>query len=255
MKRRRSHTPIIVIMLIVITFITGFYSGRTFGIDDNLIIANASTQNEKETNDAATKFEIAKLDSLENNMQHIQPDAEQSAAPDILLVNKENPLPRDYQHEEFVNLYEQSGRHFQLAKSDIRVCATVFDAMERMFSAALADEVDGFIITSGYRTFEEQNELYQTRTDGTAARPGESEHETGLAFDVVVMGSRDFALTPQYQWLAENCGDYGFILRYPYNKESITGTPFEPWHYRYVGLPHSLTIMDEGLTLEEYLAR
>jgi len=154
-----------------------------------------------------------------------------------------------------VSLYEQVDRHFQLAKSDINVSRLVFEAMEAMFIAAQTDGVDGFIVTSGYRSFDEQSELYSARTDGTAAKPGTSEHETGLAFDVTAMGNEDFALTPQFEWLSRNCGEHGFILRYPEGSAGITGTPYEPWHYRYVGLPHSKTIMDEGITLEEYVIR
>jgi len=223
----------------------GFYSGKTFGLDDIKVIETSS--------------KTPQIDSIqpESNIDEKQPASELTAqciVSDILLINSENPLLEDYQPVGLISLYEQRDRHFQLAKSDIRILSNVFEAMETMFSAAQIEGVDGFIITSGYRSFNEQSALYLTRTDGTAARPGTSEHETGLAFDVTAMGSENFSLTPQFEWLSQNCGEYGFILRYPANAESITGTPYEPWHYRYVGLPHSKTIMDGGITLEEYLA-
>ncbi|RYD01409.1 hypothetical protein N752_30920 [Desulforamulus aquiferis] len=60
-------------------------------------------------------------------------------------------------------------------------------------------------------------------------------------------------MTPQFEWLAKHCAEYGFIIRYPKGKEDVTGVPFEPWHYRYVGTPHAKEIMDKGITLEEYL--
>jgi D-alanyl-D-alanine carboxypeptidase len=182
-----------------------------------------------------------------------QVDSEKRAVvPDLLLVNAANPLPSDYYPENLVNLYEQEGKHFQLAKYDIEVCETVFEAMGALFAAAQQDGVDGFIITSGYRTRDEQRELFNSTTDGTAARPGESEHETGLAFDVDARGDEHFELTPQYAWLFDHCAEYGFIIRYPQGAESVTGIPYEPWHFRYVGKEHAEIIMGEGITLEQY---
>ncbi|HEX7056805.1 MAG TPA: M15 family metallopeptidase [Bacilli bacterium] len=171
---------------------------------------------------------------------------------DILLVNADNPLPEDYRPENLVNLYKQSNKHFLLMRSDIKLSKHVFEAMNAMFAAAQQDGVSGFYITSGYRTREEQRELYNTTTDGTAAKPGESEHETGLAFDVGTKGNEHFELTPQFKWLSKHCAEYGFILRYPKGMEEVTGFPYEPWHYRYVGIEAAEAIMDKGITLEQY---
>ncbi|MEA4994834.1 hypothetical protein SDC9_129390 [bioreactor metagenome] len=176
-----------------------------------------------------------------------------SPSKDILLVNAENPLPKDYRPKNLVNLYDKKHKHFQLAKADIEVCEAVYQAMDAMFTAAQKDGVRGFIITSGYRSREEQKEIFSTSADGFAANPGESEHETGLAFDVTSYGNENFELTPQFEWLSKHCAEYGFIIRYPKDKEDMTGVPFEPWHYRYVGTPHSKEIMDKGIALEEYL--
>jgi D-alanyl-D-alanine carboxypeptidase len=173
----------------------------------------------------------------------------------ILLVNATHPLPEDYRPGDLVNLYDQKGRHFQLARADIEVCAPVFAAMDEMFAAAREDGVDGFIVSSGYRSREKQTEVFEEAAGGTAAKPGESEHETGLAFDVTAMGNKDFDKTPQYRWLREHCWEYGFILRYPEGAQDITGYPYEPWHFRYVGLPHAQTITANGITLEEYLEK
>jgi D-alanyl-D-alanine carboxypeptidase len=181
----------------------------------------------------------------------IQPGREPQE--EIIFVGPSHPLPQGYQPVELINLYEQWGRHFQLAGSDIEVCRVAFNTMERMFSAATEDGVEGFIITSGYRSSGEQAELFAKGKNKNAARPGTSEHETGLAFDVTAYGDKDFDRTPQFAWLVQHCSEYGFILRYPRGKEDITGYPYEPWHYRYVGTPHAKVIMDAGITLEEYL--
>lgn len=176
----------------------------------------------------------------------------QAAAGEILLVNRSHPLPEGYAPVELVNLYEQT-RHFQLASSDILLERVAFEAAERMFERAEADGVDGFILTSGYRTQEKQRELYQENQDGTAALPGCSEHQTGLAFDVTAYRDGGFETTAQFRWLVENCWDYGFILRYPEDKEDVTGFRYEPWHYRYVGEEAARAMRDANCTLEEYL--
>ena len=94
-------------------------------------------------------------------------------------------------------------------------------------------------------------------TAKSIAWPGESEHATGLAMDIV---SSDYAgldekqgETDDQKWLMEHCYEYGFILRYPKDKSEDTGIIYEPWHYRYVGVEAALAIRDQGVTLEEYL--
>lgn len=171
----------------------------------------------------------------------------------ILLVNEDNPLPADYEPDGLVNLYEQ--RHsFRLASSQIYLTRETYEAMELMFAAAEAEEVNGFVITSGYRTYERQSEIYESSEPGYAQKPGASEHQTGLAFDVTAVNSGDgFESTEQYAWLRKNAHLYGFIQRYPANKAHITGISYEPWHYRYVGIDAAKDIYQAGVTLEEYL--
>ena len=115
---------------------------------------------------------------------------------------------------------------------------------------------------SAYRSHSYQNTLYtryvkqngQKLADTFSARPGYSEHQTGLAVDInTASTSAHFENTKQYAWLSENAWKYGFILRYPQDKQHITGFRFEPWHYRYVGQELAKAIYDSGLTLEEYL--
>lgn len=171
--------------------------------------------------------------------------------PAVLLVNADHPLPEDFEPGELVNLYEQR-RHFLLASSSIYLERETFEAANRMFRQAEDEELNGFILTSGYRSRERQAELYAEQTD-TAQKPGCSEHETGLAFDVTTRyDTGSFEDTPQFAWLSAHCWDYGFILRYPADKEAITGIPYEPWHYRYVGAEAARIMRDHGWSLEEY---
>jgi len=173
---------------------------------------------------------------------------------EILLVNDENRLPPDYVPEGLVNLYEQ--RHsFRLASSNIYLTRTCYEAMEKMFAAAEDDEMNGYIVTSGYRDYNRQAEIYAESEPGYAQEPGASEHQTGLAFDVTVETSQGFESTPQYGWLMENAHKYGFIQRYPANKVEQTGIAYEPWHYRYVGEEAATKMKKSGLCLEEFIAK
>ena len=127
---------------------------------------------------------------------------------------------------------------------------------------------------SGYRSIVRQNrnfvrsvennmksgltlEQAKAKTNKSRAYPGTSEHNLGLAIDILVKGNRDlsenFEKTPQFKWLMENAENYGFVLRYPKNKTEITGIMYEPWHFRYVGIEHAKEMNELGLCLEEYI--
>ncbi len=169
----------------------------------------------------------------------------------ILLVNTDHPLPADYEPENLVNLYQM--RHsFRLARSDIYLTNECYQAAQEMFAAAEAADMNGYIITSGYRSYAKQKEVYAESQPGYAQAPGCSEHQTGLCFDVTVE-SNDFESTPQYGWLSVNAHKYGFIQRYPANKSKITGISYEPWHYRFVGIDAATEMYNKNITLEEYL--
>ena len=116
-------------------------------------------------------------------------------------------------------------------------------------------------IQSGYRSYELQSELYNNyvnrdgklAADTYSARPGHSEHQTGLAFDLNTI-SDDFAYTNEGKWVNENAWKYGYILRYPKGKDDITGYKYEPWHFRYVGKDLAKELYNGGdwITLEEH---
>lgn len=117
-------------------------------------------------------------------------------------------------------------------------------------------------IQSAYRDYDYQKQLYENYVkkygkkyaDSCSARPGHSEHQTGLAIDVCGSNGdyNDFEKSKEFLWMKKNAHKYGFILRYPINKENITGFKYEPWHYRYVG-DYATYIYENNLTLEEYL--
>lgn len=119
-------------------------------------------------------------------------------------------------------------------------------------------------LKSAYRSYYKQAVMYENRIkkygydDGWVTKPGASDHQTGLGCDVVPKNwtdrgmNEDMAKEPECQWMAENCAQFGFILRYPEDKEDITEINYEPWHLRYVGVPAATYIMENGLCLEEF---
>lgn len=138
--------------------------------------------------------------------------------------------------------------------------------LERMLVQAKHEGVGGFVLTSTYRPYAYQSMLFKNKVKQVGseakaativARPGTSEHQSGLAIDFSVRGeslSKGFAGTPQGNWLANNGWRYGFILRYPADKTGITKIIYEPWHFRYIGYPYSKIIQDRKLCLEEFVS-
>lgn len=134
------------------------------------------------------------------------------------------------------------------------------DNFNKLKSAALLEGLNIFI-ASGYRSYDRQKTLYENyaardgyeKADTYSARPGHSEHQTGLAMDVNEV-SDAFTNTPEAIWMSENCYKYGFILRYPKDKTEETGFKYEPWHFRYVGQELAEKLYNNGdwLTMEDY---
>ena len=125
--------------------------------------------------------------------------------------------------------------------------------LREMFASAVNVGHSAFRVTEGYRTYEQQSLLFDSAADSSfVARPGHSEHHTGLAADISYHGV-NIATSVQGTWLMENAYRYGFILRYPMHKTDITSFPFEPWHYRFVGQLHAYFMHKNDLVLEEYI--
>ena len=170
-----------------------------------------------------------------------------------MLVNKFNYLPDDY--DDNINVVKIKNWY---AYGDCKILDEVYDSFIEMYDAA---KEDGYTIynISSYRSYSTQNNIYnryvrndgQKNADTYSARPGYSEHQTGLASDIITT-SDSFAYTKEYKWLIANSYKYGFILRYPKGKEYITGYQFEPWHYRYVGKDVAKYIYEHDITYEEY---
>lgn len=175
-----------------------------------------------------------------------------------MLVNKYHYLEKTYKPKDIASM------NLQYAYDDNSATREVYEAFVEMCDEAKESKGYTLIANSSYRDYEWQDSLYknytvqsgQTYADSVAARPGFSEHQTGLALDITAYGKSfdDFADAEEYKWLSMHAHEYGFILRYPKEKEDITGYDYEPWHYRYVGKDLAKKIYQSGLTFDEYYA-
>lgn len=217
------------------------------------IAKNNGNQPEENTEDGKGEEDID-VDAIADKI--VNPDF-------IRLVNYHSPLEEGYvpELEEIENGYEVDGR--------------IVKDLKQMLEDGRDEGMD-FWICSAYRSVDRQKKLFEENVrkylnqgmgrlqaeeeaKKEVSRPGESEHATGLAVDIV---ARSYQIldekqedTSEAKWLHENSYKYGFVLRYPVDKSDITGIIYEPWHYRYVGKKAAKEIYDEGITLEEYLER
>ena len=178
----------------------------------------------------------------------------------LLLINGEHALPADYDAKvrEYLVEIDPQYRNNNYVK---QIHRDVYPYITAMVAAAQADGVD-LRVWSPFRSYAIQNELFQNqvaRVDGdeqkaatVVARPGTSEHNTGLCADFN-MASDAFEQTEMFTWMCENAEDYGFILRYPKDKQHITGVIYESWHWRFVGINNAKEINELGVTLEEFI--
>lgn len=174
-----------------------------------------------------------------------------------VLVNKYNQLPSDYEPEKLEKISSKYSSSSLSLRSEARI------AFEEMCGIARSEGIYLKAI-SAYRSYSYQATLYlkkktsnisledyQKVRDRVSARAGHSEHQTGLAVDINSM-EQSFGTAPAGLWLAENSYKYGFILRYPREKESITGYDYEPWHFRYLGTDSAKSVYDCGLSYDEF---
>ena len=177
----------------------------------------------------------------------------------LLLVNSSNAIPDGYAPTELTEL--SNGQS---------VDKRIYPSLQRMFDDARAQGVYP-VVSSGYRTAKQQqsemdDKIQEYIDDGKSedeartlaatyvAQVGYSEHEAGLAIDIVAKANKSDDDTV-WAWMKEHCAEYGFILRYPEGKEGVTGMSYEPWHFRYVGVEAAQKIMGAGIALEEYLGQ
>lgn len=207
--------------------------------------------------DARTLADVLRLVNTDSDLAPFTTVTEADPADGLLiLVNKHHPLPAGYVPDDLVTAEPAYSNGGQLT-------AETNDAFCALAEALWDEEGLRLVNASPYRSYATQKSLYARYyardgvvADRYSARAGYSEHQTGLALDVIAPGGtlQSFQNTRQFAWMQENAHRFGFILRYGDGMEEITGYKFEPWHYRYVGVEAATFIYENALTLEEYCA-
>lgn len=246
----------IVTLVVVLLCIVATVVGVMMVDEPSEVNVVTESQTESKTNE-----EIEQEPSEDDEAAEEVPKEDPTATWELLLANPDNPLPEDFEVDTTV------------VQGSFEMDVRVADAMKQMIADAKEDGVD-LMVCSAYRSISRQQELFdaevqvqmssgKTREEAEAltatmiAVPGTSEHHTGLAADIVTPTHQnldaEFADTAAGKWLQEHAVEYGFILRYPEDKQDITKIIYESWHYRYVGVEHAKAITENGLCLEEYL--
>ena len=235
-------------------------------LDDNDVLDGYNNE-ELDIQDGIDQFsldDILEANEISNTNNTDSQSQEQELTADdwrLLLVNKQHPVPDDYTFT--------PGKITGNMKCDIRI----IDDLMAMMEAAKADGIN-LMVCSPYRDYNRQTVLFNRKIDYymdkgysyleaykissiTVTVPGASEHQIGLALDIVSDTypylEIEFGETQAGKWLNKHSCEYGFILRYPLGKEYITGIQYEPWHFRYVGKEAATAIMSQGITLEEFV--
>lgn len=229
--------------------ITGTYDEQTKNVINDILDGNIEITPEKELNKPENPDQFT--EEIENPYEILS------------LINKQYALPSDYKPKDLVVPEVRFPFEEDVEKKQLRKVAA--DALEEMFKASEAAGLELFA-QSGFRSYDRQEAIFATNVDQHgedaankfSARPGESEHQSGLVMDVTSPGVNyelveEFGETDEGKWVKEHAHEYGFIIRYPKGKESITKYQFEPWHLRYVGKQAAEEIVNKDITLEEYL--
>ncbi|AWI04488.1 M15 family metallopeptidase [Clostridium drakei] len=238
MKNRFKNILVLIIIACGFWYIIQYEGLRLKGIDFNL---------------KGNKFELNQKDKLVNKNNI-------NASTGLILVNSEYGLDKNYEPKDLTipSISFASG----VNEEERHAAGIIIKPLEELVNTAKAEGII-LIGNSGYRSYKSQKNTYSSRVksegeklaDAYVAKPGFSEHQTGLCIDITNKDRYFVKGTKEADWLAKNCYRFGFIIRYPYGKKNITGIEYEPWHIRYVGKEAAKYIYDNKITLEEYLEK
>lgn len=228
--------------------LTLFVSDKYFHLENLERYKNYKNSSDEKVDEIIMKVNIGIDEDFYSNIRSsIDPDGL------FVLVNKYYKLDDEYEPKNLINV----GNGEKMQKEAGEALISMLGKMK--------DDGLSIMIVSGYRSISTQRAIYnrqvtnkgQVKADLVSARPGHSEHHTGLAIDIDCDGKLEeyFENTEQFEWLSKNAYKYGFILRYPKGKTYITGYSYEPWHYRYVGVEAATIIHNEDITFEEYYVK
>lgn len=194
--------------------------------------------------------------------EYIKKNKEEVYQGNLILVNEKNPYR--FKDIPVKSVYSLKNEHYQIKDKNVALKENLIPILNTMFKDCYQETgIQNIMVFDGYRTYQTQQKILNSRlkTQGEEARkwvskPGSSEHHTGLSLDLSVYQkgvSVDFTGKGKYQWVQNNITKYGFIIRYDKGKSNITGISNEPWHLRYVGIPHASIMEEKNLCLEEYI--
>lgn len=265
---------VLVVIIVILTFLIEAKYEKSKEYEERLSTASLSSEDSSSVSGAPVTESTSEKVSVENNVTSASTTEKKSEARlsesgriivdidsvpwNLIVVSMEREIPEGYDPETR-----------EIFDTGYELDARVTPYYEKMY---LAGKKDGVTLTpfSGHRSYERQRINYNNLTETYMARygldreaaakkaasvilpPGTSEHNIGLAMDICNTYD-SFADSAEYAWLMENAYKYGFILRYPKEKEAVTGIVYEPWHWRFVGVEYAKKIKDSGLCLEEYL--
>lgn len=210
-----------------------------------------------------TRFSAGAPADTTNYISEKMPSSAQTEG-SLVLVNQENAweFPNN---DDLTSVFGQMSGTYSVRSSEVQVDQLMMNPLNAMMDDFYAETGRGDVnLVSGYRSKEEQAVLKEeslaadgkAHSDRYVTKAGYSEHHTGLAIDLQLYHdgvSETFTGTGAYSWIYDHCADYGFVLRYSGDKESLTGIAEESWHFRYVGVPHAQIMTEHNLCLEEYL--
>ena len=231
--------------------------------DRSTIVSQSPYADDSELPDATVETAPAEPDPDKVLYESSMVNTKDKYRGDLILVNNEHQYySGDEDLVSILEMNDETDRHFFTSVDySYKILGCVYEPMARMIEDFYNLYYnDTLTIYGSYRTTEFQQQLYDEDLASTGenestrvAKPGFSEHETGYAFDFSETVNNDYDGTGDFAWINENCYKYGFILRYPEDKESITEIQYEPWHFRYVGIPHAYYMTKNDLCLEEYI--
>lgn len=212
----------------------------------------------KKENKKKTSSEVVKMVNTKSHLDWFDNQYETDISKnELMLVNRYYGLSEEYEPEDIVKV------PIQYAYSGKKISESILDKIIELINAG-KEAGYTFVVSDGYRSYKEQENIYnnyadsygKSQTDEIAARPGHSEYQTGLSFDLKPYNQviEDVSTNPEYLWLKENAYKYGFIFRFESEHESITQFPTSPWRLRYVGESASSLIYTEKISFEEYYA-
>ena len=283
MKRKKKPTKKFIVFAAILLIIVLIYMGNKE--NDEREKTDISNEQAYEPEEPKEPEELEKLEEAENPEESIveleieepyeenpgslagveTPDNIIIEKPEVIgvLVNKTRTLPASYAPEDLVTLEDLPTVLVNPEVNQLR--SPAYQALKELFNAAQEEAGYYLYARSGYRSYSTQEALYssyvenhgQAAADKYSAKPGQSEHQTGLAMDITCQAlnyqlDTTFAETEEGKWVAENAHRFGFIIRYPKGKEHITGYNYEPWHLRYLGTDLATEVYESGLTLEGF---